>query len=308
MGNGISDKDSVKAYESLKEVNEKIKKKKSGDYFLIKAISIPKYIEIIKRDDFTEDRISDEKIIKHFRDYEKEKIIFLHNFVQCFHLAEQDIEEQNKFIIADEKFVDIISKDKGDKNRFKINIIFDGSLNKIKFTNGIKDICFEKIVDFFYKFNTKGNESLIESKDDTDSNKDNEDNDDFNPITISNKKITESIRTQDIVNDYISNISNKNKKNITTSVKTEKEVDNFVNNNKQIENDQNINNNQNSNAKNINKDSNGNNVLNNNNNNNNNTKINNNGINNIGDNKNNDNETEKLLHEEEVNFNNNIKI
>ena len=131
MGNGISDKDSVKAYERLKEVNENIEKKKSGDYFLIKAISIPKYIEIIKRDDFTEDRISDEKIIKHFRDYEKEKIIFLHNFVQCFHLAEQDIEEQNKFIIADEKFVDIISKDKGDKNRFKIEIFFEGSLNKI---------------------------------------------------------------------------------------------------------------------------------------------------------------------------------
>ena len=156
-GSNISDDDLFEAYNSLKNIRDNIDPNKY--YFLVFPYSISNYIKIIvenedlKNDFLKKTPLPKEDIINHFRGYKKQKISFLHNYVQCFRLSDQDIEEQNKFIIVDETFVDIISRDNDDKNRFKIKIVVDQPYNRVQFLSE-KKIAFQEVNYLLYKFNT----------------------------------------------------------------------------------------------------------------------------------------------------------
>ena len=138
----------LEAFKSLIETRIKLYDcNKVDDFYIIKAESIPKFIEIIKKPE-CEKYINDKKknkntnkdLIKLFNDYQKEKILILNNFVQCFHILTNNIEKENQFIIVDESFLNNMDIDIYQYNNREIhidkynrNIIFNTSHKRIRF-------------------------------------------------------------------------------------------------------------------------------------------------------------------------------
>ena len=138
----------LEAFKSLIETRIKLYDcNKVDDFYIIKAESIPKFIEIIKKPE-CEKYINDKKknkntnkdLIKLFNDYQKEKILILNNFVQCFHILTNNIEKENQFIIVYESFLnnmDIYIYQYNNReihiDKYNRNIIFNTSHKRIRF-------------------------------------------------------------------------------------------------------------------------------------------------------------------------------
>ena len=137
----------LKAFKSLIETRIKLNYcSQEEDFYIIKAESIPRFIKIINIADCKDyiDKIiddnTDKDLIKLFNDYQKEKILILNNFVQCFHILTNNIEKENQFIIVDESFLNNMDIDIYQYNNREIhidkynrNIIFNTSHKRIRF-------------------------------------------------------------------------------------------------------------------------------------------------------------------------------
>ena len=142
MGNKINE---FEAINSLKKIKDKIKKSQD-DIYLINAKLIPNFLNINENSKNKKNEFSDEDLSNIIRKYKDENFEFLTNFVQCWRLAEQDIENENKFIIADDSFMKNMNIDiKRIKNK-KVKIEVDDKNNKRKvFKNCSRRIAFEEI-------------------------------------------------------------------------------------------------------------------------------------------------------------------
>jgi len=187
MGNKINE---FEAINSLKKIKGKIKKSQD-DIYLINAKLIPNFLNINENSKNKKNEFSDEDLSNIIRKYKDENFEFLTNFVQCWRLAEQDIENENKFIIADDSFMKNMNIDiKRIKNK-KVKIEVDDKNNKrIVFKNCSRRIAFEEIGNILYKFvESDDNKSLmIDSIDNEYENN----NDKLNPqgIFMCKKKIS----------------------------------------------------------------------------------------------------------------------
>ena len=187
MGNKINE---FEAINSLKKIKGKIKKSQD-DIYLINAKLIPNFLNINENSKNKKNEFSDEDLSNIIRKYKDENFEFLTNFVQCWRLAEQDIENENKFIIADDSFMKNMNIDiKRIKNK-KVKIEVDDKNNKrILFKNCSRRIAFEEIGNILYKFvESDDNKSLmIDSIDNEYENN----NDKLNPqgIFMCKKKIS----------------------------------------------------------------------------------------------------------------------
>lgn len=171
--NNIYHKYPYNAYESIKSIlfrlndtNNKNEIELNNVYLIstdsirefIKRLEQSKVLDYLKSDNYNlNDIIDHENILKQLlKDYKLEKNIkFYCNFVQCFRLAEQDIEKENEFIIVEELFIrgmGIINNDIK-KKEVTVNVNKDNSKNIIKFRTSDRILRFEeKNKSSFYKF------------------------------------------------------------------------------------------------------------------------------------------------------------
>ena len=237
MGVGGMSYRAFEAFKTLKVTKEKLNNNNQNDYFyLIKVKSMPKFIKIIQKPDcinYINNKTSEENLNKHFKYYQKEKSSFLTNFNDCWRLAEQNIEEENKFIIVEKSFIDKMGINIDNK---KIEPIIVEN-NKIKCYNSSRKISFTNIENILYKFTTDGNESLNNStrKSEDESNKFNPDakiiQNNGNNEKETNVDKNESNSNQETKTKTAAIYNNENEKliNIKNSIKTEIEYDNNVN-------------------------------------------------------------------------------
>ena len=200
--------------ESIKKTLDNTKEKKQiENIFLLLTNSMPNFINIIKQQKKEED---DSVLELEFKKYERDKKIrFLSNFVECWRLAEQDIEKENEFIIVEEPFIKSMNIKCKNLNKMKVKIEFDNKYNKsrniILFNTSTKIITFEKKQYIFYKFIVNDeNKSLM-----CDSYSSNEEDKMSKIILIDN-----SINN----NDNNNNNNNSNKNNNNNSIKNKNNI------------------------------------------------------------------------------------
>ena len=246
------------AYKHLKSFSiEKIKKtlditkekKQIENIFLLLTNSMPNFINIIKRQknlELEKNEEDDSYLEVEFQKYERDKNIrFLSNFVECWRLAEQDIEKENEFIIVEEPFIKSMNIKSKNLNKMKVKIEFDNKFNKsrniILFNMSKKIITFEKKQYIFYKFIVNDeNKSLMCDSSSSSAN------DKLSNIVLKDNSINININDTNINNS----INNKNKiktnnKNKNTLLKKNNGKNNYKNNNKNKNKNNNENNNSN---------------------------------------------------------------
>ena len=229
MGVGGINHTAVEGFKTLKVTKGKLNSNQGDDFYLISAKSMPNFITIIQKSDCQNyidnenDKQSEKDLIKHFKKYQTERISFLTNFVECWRLAEQDIEEENKFIIAEESFCEKMGNNI-DRNNIKPMKVDN---NKIIFINSDRAIAFTKIDNILYKFTTDGNKSLIIDPSDIVTINSNISNI-FNPRNIQNNNV--EIKYDKASSKNIQN-NNENEKEISirSSIMTENEVNKIIN-------------------------------------------------------------------------------
>lgn len=244
----------LEAYKSLKRISIE-KRQNLTDIYLISTKSIPNFINIIKQPNIVEDlnknnegnNDNEEIISKAFENYERDKRIkLLSNFVECWRLAEQDIEIENEFIIVDESFITGMKVRMNHLEKMKVSIEFDNKYDKLRnviiFRSSVKMITFEKKETKLYKFTINDeNRSLLDDSDsDEEDNKktiENEKNNKISKNTIENEKNKINKNTIENKNKN-NNIKENVKKNIKIIKKTnynlkkqKEKTDNILNQN-----------------------------------------------------------------------------
>ena len=246
------------------------------DFYIIQVKSIPKFIEIIEKpecknyiNDKKNNKNTDKDLTELFNDYQKENIIILSNFVDCFRLFEQNIENENKFIFVEESFFKNMGIDILKKKIREIHV--DKNHKYIIFNNTDKRIGFKEIDNILYKF--VESEDTISLMNDT-SRKEERNDINFNPkgeliikiknnenknkeqiyytkkgdnnIEISNNEIKNEISNNignEKKNEISNNIGNENKNKISNNIGYENK--NKISNNNENENNNEISNNEN---------------------------------------------------------------
>ena len=223
------------------------------DFYIIQVKSIPKFIEIIEKpecknyiNDKKNNKNTDKDLTELFNDYQKENIIILSNFVDCFRLFEQNIENENKFIFVEESFFKNMGIDILKKKIREIHV--DKNHKYIIFNNTDKRIGFKEIDNILYKF--VESEDTISLMNDT-SRKEERNDINFNPkgeliIKIKNNenKNKEQIyytKKGDNNNEISNNNGNENKNKISNNIGNENK--NKISNNIGNENKNEISNN-----------------------------------------------------------------
>ena len=153
----------LKAYQSLKSYSIENKKSPIHNIFLITTNSIQNFINIIKQPEFLNDleneneSVNDELLLNKLKNYEGDKKFkLLSNFVECWRLAEQDIEKENEFIIVNKDFIDSMGINMKNPEKMEVTIEFDKledvPRNIVKFRTSKKILTFIKKQYKFYKF------------------------------------------------------------------------------------------------------------------------------------------------------------
>lgn len=167
MGNKINDSEAIN---SLKKIKDKIKKSQDNIY-LINAKLIPNFLNINENPNNKKFEFSDDDLRNIIRKYGDENFEFLTNFVECWRLAEQDIEKENIFIIADNSFMKNMNIDIKRIENKKVKIEVENNNNKrIVFPHSSRKISFEEVGNILYKFVVNDNKSLMIDNEDEDFN------------------------------------------------------------------------------------------------------------------------------------------
>ena len=173
MGTSCSDvnkyENYFKAYKSMIFINEITQNETSFEAFLIDIQTVPNFIKIIEEIilDKNNKNKNSEEILKKFRKYKSGKYIkILYLFEECEYIINQNLENENTFIIVDKFFLKYMNININNKNKkVIINIDKNKSLYFIKFPNSNKSLNFIELKPGIYQFiKNKKNMPLIMDK------------------------------------------------------------------------------------------------------------------------------------------------
>ena len=221
----------LKAYQSLKSYSIEKKESPINNIFLITTNSIQNFINIIKQPEFLNDleneneSVDDELLLNKLKNYEGDKKIkLLSNFVDCWRLAEQDIEKENEFIIVNKDFIDSMGINMKNPEKMEVTIEFDKlddvPRNIVKFRTSKKILTFIKKQSKFYKFVPNiENKSLMCDSSSSESKHNDKVQKPQKLNSINNTDIEEILLNINSINNKISKTFNENKKKNTTKKK-----------------------------------------------------------------------------------------
>ena len=174
MGTSCSDvnkyENYFKAYKSMIFINEISQNETSFEAFLIDIQTVPNFIKIIEEiilDKNNKNKNSEEILKNKFRKYKSEKYIkIIYLFEECEYIINQNLENENTFIIVDKFFLKYMNININNKNKkVIINIDKNKSLYFIKFPNSNKSLNFIELKPGIYQFiKNKKNMPLIMDK------------------------------------------------------------------------------------------------------------------------------------------------